>query len=200
MKLAPIPPRMRHLPRDPRGYPIPVIVMRDDRGRAHFTMNDRLVAETLARTNCCGICGQPLGGSLWFIGGPASAFHPQGGYYDNPVHMQCGRFALQACPYLSRRMLRRIEKGATLRPNSFDGKVVIADDPTVHPDQPAVFVFACTDQTTRDAVGHFIPRRPWQRLEFWRDGQRIDAAAARAQVAAAPTPAAPFSELHWQDQ
>ena len=36
----PVPARMQQLPRDQRGYPVPVIVLRDNSGRPHFTMND----------------------------------------------------------------------------------------------------------------------------------------------------------------
>jgi hypothetical protein len=33
------------------------------------------------------------------IGGPLSAFHPQGVNIDTPVHYDCGKYALQFCPY-----------------------------------------------------------------------------------------------------
>lgn len=45
---VPIPPRMAHLPRDPRGYPIPVIVLVDDSGRPNFA--------PWSRSICVGRC------------------------------------------------------------------------------------------------------------------------------------------------
>lgn len=39
-KEVPLPERMRGLPRDPRGYPIPANILRDANGVYHFIIND----------------------------------------------------------------------------------------------------------------------------------------------------------------
>ena len=200
--LSNMPARIAALPRDRRGLPIPVIVMRDGLDEPHFTMNDTRAVARITREGRCGICGDRLGAYKCFVGGPGSAFHPDGRYFDGPVHLECGEFALRVCPYLAlagsyaRRLGTR-----TLRPAAVpDDKVLIWEDRTVHAPQPAVFVLGSCKRFGRDRVGHFIPERPWAQVRFFRAGQEIDSAEARRLAAADPTPAAPFADLVWQDR
>jgi hypothetical protein len=198
---TPMPARIARLPRDRRGYPIPFIVTRDGNGDPHFTMNDTHKAATCAHFELCGICGERLGALKCFVGGPGSAFHPDGMFFDGPVHRDCGVYALQSCPYLALagKYARRI--GArTLRPGAVpEGTVLITHDPTVHAPQPAVFVLASC-RRFRMQRKHYVPERPWAEVRFFRAGQEITSAEARALAEADPTPAAPFSDLNWQDQ
>lgn len=200
--LSNMPARVAALPRDRRGLPIPVIVTRDGLGEPHFTMNDARTAERLAREGCCGICGDRLGAYKCFVGGPGSAFHPEGRYFDGPVHLECGVFALHACPYLALAGSYAKRIGSrTLRPEAIpDGAVLVAEDRTVHAPQPAVFVLGSCKRFGRDLMGHFVPERPWAQVRFFRAGLEITSAAARALTEADPTPAAPFSDLVWQDR
>jgi len=198
--LTNMPRRVAALPRDRRGLPIPAIVLRDGNGDPHFTMNDAHVAERLAREGGCGICGEQLGAFKCFVGGPGSAFHPEGRYFDGPVHLDCAEFALRVCPYLAGSYVRRIGE-RTLRPESIPaGAVLIAEDPTVHAPQPAVFVLGSCKRFSRDVAGHFIPERPWAQVRFFCAGQEIGSARARRLAEADPTPAAPFAELRWQER
>ena len=87
--MTPIPKRMQHLPRDHRGYPIPAMVWRDQTGQPHFTINDETVRYMLLIENRCSICGTALLPLRWFVGGPLSAFDPNGMYLDPPVHRDC---------------------------------------------------------------------------------------------------------------
>jgi hypothetical protein len=194
--LPPIPERMRHLDRDRRGLPIPFVVYRDTTGRPHFTINDHFKVDRAAEFRLCAICGDRLGAHKWFVGGPASAFHPNGRYLDGPIHRDCGRFALQACPFLMATSYAHRIDAATLRvEDAHPGMGLI--DYTQHPVQPVVFVFADTNAYTRSATGIFDPVRPWRAVEFWRRGVRIDPVEARALVEAAADPARPFDELRW---
>jgi hypothetical protein len=200
--LSNMPARVAALPRDRRGLPIPVIVMRDGLGEPHFTMNDTRTAARLFREGGCGICGQRLGAYKCFVGGPGSAFHPQGRYFDGPVHLDCAEFALHACPYLALAgsYAKRIGD-RTLRPEAIpQGAVLIAEDRTSHAPQPAVFVLGSCKRFTLDSGGHFVPERPWAQVRFFRAGQEITGAEARQLAEADPTPAAPFSDLKWQDR
>jgi hypothetical protein len=75
-----LPERMQKLDRDGRGLPIPVIVLRDNEGTPHFTINDdRKVSRCLAEDRCA-ICGQKLFRGRWFVGESLSAFHLRGAY------------------------------------------------------------------------------------------------------------------------
>lgn len=193
---VPIPRRMRHLERDKRGYPIPVIVLRDDSGRPHFTINDTLVSERLLAEDKCPICGTLLGRQRWFVGGPLSAFHPMGRYIDQGMHTECCRYALQACPYLAMpNYARRI-----------DVKTLPADDPhavfldnSVIPERPELFVAVLArGQMVHRSEGqtYIEPLRPYTAVEYWRHGRRLDddAGALLAQQALAggmPKPRAP---------
>jgi hypothetical protein len=191
--LVPVPDRMQQLPRDRRGYPIPKIVLLDDHGLPHFTINDTRVVLALARADACHICGERLGAHKWFVGGPLSALHHAGAYRDGPMHRECGQYALKVCPYLSRANAWSKRIGdKTLRPGALK-EAVVFEDPTVSPDQPSVFAFAdCAAYALGRGVFH--PIRPWREVQFWRDGAQITSEAARQMLAADPR----FSEIdHW---
>jgi hypothetical protein len=195
--LTDMPDRIRALPRDRRGYPIPAIVFRDAKGDPHFTMNDQAVADRFRVAGRCGICGGGLGRYRCFVGGPASAFHPMGRYFDGPVHEECGAFALRVCPYLALAgsYARRIGS-RTLKPDALGEGTLVTHDPTVHAPQPAVFVLAST--TGYDWNGqHFLPQRPWAKVRFFCDGEEVSNSTARALAEADETAAAPFRTLAW---
>jgi hypothetical protein len=200
--LSNMPARVAALPRDRRGLPIPAIVMRDGEGVPHFTMNDTRTALRLQREGRCSICSERLGALKCFVGGPGSAFHPQGRYFDGPVHRDCAIFALHACPYLAMagQYARRISLESMKKKVAVpDGGVLIAEDPTVHAPQPPAFVLASCRRYHMEGP-HYVPERPWAEVRFFRGGQEITSAEARALTEADPTPPCPFSELKWQDR
>jgi hypothetical protein len=199
-KIATIPPRMLHLPRDRRGYPIPVVVLVDDGGRPHFTVNDAdKAAECLAK-GLCSICGGRLGSHKWFVGGPSAAFHPKGRYIDGPMHQDCATFSLRTCPYLALAgTYAKLVDGKTLKGRSIN-KVAGIISLDANMTQPSVFVLADTGSFTR--TGPYLnPERPWRQVQFWRDGQEIGAVEAKRLILAEQERlAAPFEALtYWQD-
>lgn len=178
---AELPPRMRGLPLDARGYPIPFIVLRDSEGKPHFTINDDTSIAKVIKYDLCGICGQRLLRGRWFVGGPLSAFHSAGAYNDPPMHHECATFALRVCPYLAlRRYTGRIEARTLTDPVQ---RILI--DNTIIRDRPALFVCAMS-------IGHqiapgqrFVPNRPWRDVEYWQNGRKITPAEADPLVTAA---------------
>ena len=96
-----IPDRMKKLPRDARGYPIPYVVLRGPDGAAYFTINDDRRVMQCRRGDLCPICGEKLTRGRWFLGGPRSAFDARGGYFDGPMHDSCMRYSASVCPYIS---------------------------------------------------------------------------------------------------
>lgn len=191
---VPIPERMQHLERDRRGLPIPFVVLRDKDNRPHFTVNDTRKTLHCLRNDLCPISGTPLTRGRWFVGGPLSAFHPDGAYVDLPVHLDCARYALQVCPYLAAPKYTGRLDDATIDYTRLDD--VVFQDPTVIPDRPPLFVAVmAVGQTVKDlGMGqvHIRPRRPYRRVEYWRHGVQIPDAegeAAVRQVLAAPLPA-----------
>jgi hypothetical protein len=179
MRDVELPWRMRELARDPRGYPVPWIVLVDRAGKPHFTMNDQDKLDQVITRDLCSICGQKNTRGRWFVGGPLSAFHADGAYYDPPMHHECATYALQVCPYLAiGRYAGRIDGKTLTEPFAvmFDGSVI--------PDRPPLFVSAMAIGQEITPSRHFIPKRPYRRVEYWRDGELLPAAEAEPIVTA----------------
>lgn len=177
MKSIPIPSLMQKLRRDKRGYPIPVGVLVDSDGMPHFTVNDEMLRQRDIRRENCGICGQKLHKARWFVGGPASAFHPNGAYIDPPMHEQCCKYALQVCPYLAApKYLRRIED-RKVDAAKIPG-IGIVSDPTMLPDRPRVFVAVMSIGQSNILHGQMVkyikPKRPFRKIEYWMYGEQLD--------------------------
>ena len=187
MNTVPIPPRMAQLPRDPRGYPVPVTVLIDSSGRPQFTINDEEKRQKLLAEDRCPICGTRIIGGRWFVGGPLAAFHDHGAYIDPPMHDECAHYALQVCPYLAAPVYSgRIDA----RKLSADDRGSVYLDPTMLPERPELFVavLAHTTISHRNRLGlvqNVAPSRPYMRVEFWRHGERLDDADGQASAAAA---------------
>jgi hypothetical protein len=72
-KVTPIPRRMRGLPRDPRGVPIPWFAGRDADGHLRVTILDLARWRDAVKNRRCWMCGAPLGRSRTFVLGPVQA-------------------------------------------------------------------------------------------------------------------------------
>lgn len=151
---VPVPERMAHPPKDPRGYPIPVIVAYDDAGEPLFTINDERAGDRCAAECLCSICGGELEqGDMWWVGGPLSALHPHGAYMDGPMHEECSRYALRVCPYLAMPKYAKRLDAAQAEKNGLSGVVLL--DATQMPGRPIAF-FQC--RSVSFSMGW--PRRP----------------------------------------
>lgn len=193
-KDVPIPERMQHLPRDPRGYPIPHVVVVDRTGVAHFVINDHLKSDACMRNALCHICGQKLDEQIVFVGGPRSAFHSQGAFYDGPMHHQCATYALQVCPYLA--MPSYTSRNTDVhekRLKKTEPKIGVMVNPSVSAEKPVLFVMVVADGCRVQVVpkgkkqargAYYFPDRPYARTEFWRDGAMIDHTEGRSIAAA----------------
>jgi hypothetical protein len=180
-----VPVRMRHLPRDPRGFPIFAMAFRDSTGRAHFTINDETERMRMIHEDCCSVCGKKLLRGRWFIGGEKSAFHPRGVYLDPPMHAECARYALRVCPYLASPSYDKLIHGATMR----DGSATLIDPTSiVSPStadevRPVLFVAVLArGQRTRMTEGGCVikPSRPYIRVEYWQHGYELAAQQGEA--------------------
>lgn len=167
--MRPIPDRMKHLDLDHRGYPIPWTVFRDDDGKPHFTINNEFKVYRAMHEELCSICGVKLLRGRWFIGGPGSALHPNGAYIDPPLHHECMQFAASVCPYLiSSKYTGRLD-GATLDPAKAKGVIGLLDT-TLDPTRPTVFVAVMAVGQSLTPNGYVVPKRPYRRMEIWKDG------------------------------
>lgn len=188
----PIPPRMAHLPKDPRGYPIPAMVLIDDGGRPHFQINDERLRQGCIKADNCVICGRKLFRGRWFVGGPLSAFSERGLYIDPPLHKECMEYAMAVCPYLAAPNYGKEIGTKTLKGRTTSG-VGIKVDPTTIAERPDWFVavmavgqdykfatgdFAAFGYDAKDVryVRHHVGSA--REIQIWRHGQRVTDPAA----------------------
>lgn len=169
-----MPERIARLPRDKRGFPIPWNVLQDN-GVPFFTVNDSEKHNLALRSRLCPICGDCLGRWKWFAGGPLSAFHEAGGYFDLPGHADCMRYALSTCPYLALpQYLGRID---VPNKSKLPKDISVLLDPTQIPERPDVFVAVASDhyELERGAVQPVLrPLRPYMDYECWRHGKVVE--------------------------
>lgn len=171
MKDIPVPPRMRHLPKDARGYPVPYVVYVDIDGKPNFVINDSATRYRCLIDDLCSICGKKLLTGRWFAGGPQSAFHEQGCYIDTPMHGECVRYALVVCPYLAMTSWKTISDKVAKRA---DLKGITVIDNTMIDERPEVFVAVLATRQKIINYGQYIkPLRPYRRVEYWRHGKML---------------------------
>ena len=105
--LPPLPQRMRALPLDHRGFPVPWFVAWID-GQADFRVIERGRLAEAVKKNLCWLCGQPKGRHHAFIIGPMCAINRT--ISEPSSHLECAEFAVKACPFLTQPRMRRNEK------------------------------------------------------------------------------------------
>jgi hypothetical protein len=196
---VPVPARMSHLKLDPRGYPIPVMVVIDDGGRPHFQINDEMTRQRIIAEDRCAICGSKLFRGRWFVGGPMSAFSERGSYIDPPLHRECAEYALMVCPYLAVPHYGRELGTKTLKGRPLSGTAISAD-PTMIAGRPPYFVAVMAVGTEHilhsdaanavDEVGALVPQDfvrflrfktgSVRELQVWQHGHRITSSAELA--------------------
>lgn len=108
----PMPARIEKLSRDKRGYPIPRFIdRRADKpdGEPDFRVMNPLFMMSCMTHGLCWICGDRMGKYGTFSVGPmccVTLTTP-----EPPSHLECARYAVQVCPFLSVPEMRRIETG-----------------------------------------------------------------------------------------
>lgn len=171
---------MRKLPKDRRGYPIPYTVLIDDKGLPHFAINEEGRRQRVIKKHLCPICGNKLLKRRASVGGPLSAFHPQGSYIDPPMHVECARYALAVCPYLAAPSYSKRLDAKTIKKDSFNDprQVLLAVDPTMDPNRPQLFVMVTHThevyvKVSTGVIKYVVPVKPYFAVEYWRQGARL---------------------------
>lgn len=101
------PDRMKRLPLDARGFPIPWFV-HVTKGVPDFRVVRPGGVVTAFRSKTCWLCGERLGSFYAFNIGPMCAVNRVNS--EPPSHRDCAVFAAQACPFLNNPRMRRNEK------------------------------------------------------------------------------------------
>lgn len=171
-----IPPRMQVLERDPRGYPIPFIVLRDKKKQPMFTINDVYKTTECRTKKLCSICGRRLGDYMWFVGGSRCFIHKYGAFIDPAVHYECGQYALQVCPFLAALSYSKRIEDKKLKPENRPDNMVLVEIEHMEPNLPEQFgIGACKVAVFVDNV-YKVDR--WDYVEWWHHGVPVNAPSA----------------------
>lgn len=104
-ELGELPMKMRDLPLDDRGYPVPWFVDWVD-GKPEFRAMDPGKWRRAVKDGLCWVCGIPLGRHRVFVIGPMCAVNRTTS--EPPCHLECAVWSAINCPFLSRpKMVRR---------------------------------------------------------------------------------------------
>ena len=108
-KPRPVPACLRDLPLCPkRKLPVPFAAARYPDGTGEFSIINPVRVAICARQRRCGICGNPLGRWVAFLGGPRSADPHNGAYTDPAMHERCAEASIGICTFIARpRTVRR---------------------------------------------------------------------------------------------
>jgi hypothetical protein len=115
-----LPAKMRRLPVDRRGFPVPWFVKWLDGEPVFPAMDgDRMVRAI--RQGRCWVCGGELGRLSAFVIGPMCAINLTSA--EPPSHLECARFSARNCPFLANPRMRRVpsEKYGGAGPNGAAG-------------------------------------------------------------------------------
>lgn len=98
LKAETIPDRIKALPVDDRGYPVPWFVDWLD-GKPEFRAMDLKKWVDAVKRRLCWVCGQPLGINLCFVAGPMCGINRTSA--EPPSHYECGKWSAINCPFLA---------------------------------------------------------------------------------------------------
>ena len=105
-ELEALPERMRELPIDKRGYPVPWFVAWNN-GEPEFRAMDGEKWRTAIKYRRCWVCGGGLGAHLVFTIGPMCGINRTTA--EPPSHLECARWSARNCPFLTQREIKRRE-------------------------------------------------------------------------------------------
>lgn len=113
-----LPARMRGLPVDHRGFPIPWFVAWVD-GKPIFPAMDARKRRLAWKEKRCWVCGGKLGRVSVFVVGPMCVVNSTSS--EPPSHLECARFSARRCPFLANPSMGRVGlnyKGHELNPDT----------------------------------------------------------------------------------
>lgn len=97
-ELESLPLRMRNLPLDERGYPVPWFVQWVE-GKPEFRAMDGEKWVRAVRDRLCWVCGEKLGVYKTFVAGPMCGINRTSA--EPPSHLECAQWSARNCPFLN---------------------------------------------------------------------------------------------------
>lgn len=135
-ELSELPPHMRALPIDERGYPVPWFVDWLN-GKPEFRAADGRKWARAVKESLCWVCGGVLGRHRTFVIGPMCAVNRTTS--EPPCHHDCAEWSARNCPFLARPTMVRRED------DTLNNEALIAAAPGVAiPRNPGVALLWCT--------------------------------------------------------
>lgn len=183
-ELAPLPPRMQQLPLDERGYPVPFFVAYIA-GKPDHRVMDPVKWKRAVRERLCWTCGGKLGSHLCFVIGPMCGINRT--TTEPPSHLECARWSVANCPFLSRPHMDRREREAMVAAGATSlGGFSIDRNPGV------TLLWTTRSYTTwkPSSGGILIEIGDPLAVEWWSEGR----AATRAEVEESVRTGMPFLE------
>lgn len=120
--LPPLPARMKTLPLDERGYPVPWFVVWIN-GKPEFRVADSAKMFRARRFGYCWVCGSNAGAVKTFLIGPMCCVNRVTS--EPPCHLECAEFAALACPFLTLPKAQR--RDANMPPGASDPAGLMID-------------------------------------------------------------------------
>lgn len=109
-----LPERMKGLPRDKHGRPVPWFVANID-GEWDFRLIRDGGIDDAVRFKLCWVCGKPRGANAAFTIGPMCAVNRNTA--EPPAHRDCAIYSAQMCPFLATPNMKRRDRGMEGRVN-----------------------------------------------------------------------------------
>jgi hypothetical protein len=103
-----MPERIKRLPVDKRGFPVPKFVAVINGEPDHRVVNPKWFVPAV-NSKLCWICGEPMGRYFTSIIGCMCSVNRV--ISEPPSHRDCAEFSVKACPFLSRPTMHRREAG-----------------------------------------------------------------------------------------
>ncbi|MGO7044343.1 hypothetical protein ACCT07_02725 [Rhizobium johnstonii] len=103
-----MPDRIRSLPRNAKGFPIPYFA-EEVNGERDFRIVSAVKMAHAVRNDLCWVCGSRLGIYKAFVIGPMCGINRT--ISDPPSHKDCAVFSAKNCPFLSSPLAKRREAG-----------------------------------------------------------------------------------------
>ena len=170
-ELGVLPHRLRHLPLDSRGYPVPWFVDWVD-GEPEFRAMSPEKFIRAIKGPLCWVCGGALGVYKTFVAGPMCLINRTSA--EPPSHHGCAEWSAQNCPFLVRPHMERREDDAINNENHGDGAILRNPGCTALITTKGYRVF----RTSGAATGWLIEMGEFERVEWFAEGRP----ATRAEV------------------
>lgn len=150
-ELIDLPDSMALLPRDDRGFPVPMFVKWID-GKPDFRILKDGYRAKCVRENICWLCGCKLGLKKWFVLGPMCTVTRTTS--EPPSHKLCAEFAAKNCPFLTKPMAKRDTKGIEHLQDTMPGV-------TIHRNPGATAIWMTTNYQCFEVKGDGLSTAGW---------------------------------------